>query len=66
MVKSGVIKRPFDAKKAEPVAFKKCLTEGEACGLAKSTRVTFKSKVIINITVGSVWQTDISNTESAR
>ena len=60
MVKGGVMNRPFDAKKVKPVSFKKCLTECEACGLAKTTRVTFKGKVMTNMTVGSVWQTDIS------
>ena len=60
MVKGGVMQWPFDPKKVKPVSFKKCLKECDACGLAKTTRVTFKGKVMTDMTVGSVWQTDIS------
>ena len=51
-MKGRVIKWPFDAKKLKPVSLKKCLTEFEACGLAKTTPVTFKGKVVKNMTVG--------------
>ena len=32
----------------------------DACGIGKSTRATFHGKVMTEVTVGSVWQTDIS------
>ena len=54
LVKNGVMQWPFRAKMVKPVSFKKCLTECKACGRAKTTRVTFKGKVITNTTVGSV------------
>ena len=60
LVKSGVIAWPFDPKKVKPVNFKKCLLPCDACGLAKTTRITFRGKVMTDLTIGSVWQTDIS------
>ena len=59
-MKSGVVNWPFDPKKVKPVSFKKFLNPCDACGIAKTTRVTFKGKIMTNMTVGSVWQTDIS------
>ena len=60
MVKGGLMQWSFDAKKAKSVSFKNSFTECEACGLAKTTWVTFKGKVMTDMTVGSVWQIDIS------
>ena len=59
-VKNGVVAWPFDPKKVKPVNFKKCLMPCDACGLAKTTRVTFRGKVMTHMTIGSVWQTDVS------
>ena len=42
------------------MGFKKLLEPCDACGMAKSTRITFRGKVMTDVTVGSVWQTDIS------
>ena len=42
------------------VSFVKFLNPCDACGIAKTTRVMFKGKIMTNMTVGSVWQTDIS------
>ena len=60
LVKSGVVNWPFDSKKVEPVSFKKFLNPCDACGNSKTTRVMFKRKIMTNMTVWSVWQTDIS------
>ena len=60
LVKSGVVNWPFDPKKVKPVSFKKFLMPCDACGIAKTTRAVFKGKIMTNMTVGSVWQTDIS------
>ena len=32
----------------------------DVCGIVKTTRAVFKGKIMTNMTVGSVWQTDIS------
>ena len=59
-VKSGVVNWPFNPTKVKPVMFKKCLMPCDACGIAKTTRAIFKGKIMTNMTIGSVWQTDIS------
>ena len=43
------------------IIFKKCLMPCDACGLARTTRVTFKGTVMTDLTVGSVWKTDIND-----
>ena len=60
MVTSGVVAWPFDPTKVKPIGFQKVLSPCDACGIGKSTRATFHGKVMTEITVGSVWQTDIS------
>ena len=50
---------PFDPAKVKPVNFQKCLMPCDACGIAKSTRVTFRGKIMTEMTIGSVWQTDV-------
>ena len=60
LVKTGVIAWPYDPEKVKPVNFKKCLMPCDACGLAKTTRATFRGKVMTNLTIGSVWQADVS------
>ena len=59
-MKTGVIMWLFHAKKVKPVSFKKLLRPCDACGLARTTRALFKGKVMTNLAVGSVGQTDIS------
>ena len=60
LVKTGVIAWPYDPEKVKPVNFKKCLMPCDACGLAKTIRARFRGKVMTNLTIGSVWQTDVS------
>ena len=59
-VRDGVFGWPFDKDKVKPINFKKCLLPCDACGLAKTTRVSFKGTIVTNLTIGSVWQTDVS------
>ena len=60
LVKSGVVNWPFNAKKIKPIMFKNCLLPCDACGIAKTMRVSFRVKRMTNLKVGSVWQTNIS------
>ena len=59
-VHDGVFAWPFDEDKVKPINFKKCLMPCDACGFAKTTRVSFKGSAMTDLTIGSVWQTDIS------
>ena len=58
-VKSGVVNWPFDTKNVEPVSFKRCLLPCDACGISKTTRAIFRGKIMTDLTIGSVGQTDI-------
>ena len=58
-VKSGVVNWPFGTNKVKPVSFKECLLPFDACGIAKTTSAIFQSKIMTDLTIGSVWQTDI-------
>ena len=60
LVKSDVVNWPFYQKKVKPVSFDKFLNPCDDCGIAKTTRVMFKGKIITYMTVGSLWQTNIS------
>ena len=58
-VKSGVVNWPFNTKKVKANSFKICLWPCDACVIAKTTRAIFRGKIMTDVTIGSVWQTDI-------
>ena len=63
LVKSGVIQRKRNlsvSSKVKPINIEKFCMPCDACDIAKNTRALYKEKIMTIMTVGFVWQMDIS------